>query len=190
MQWKVFCIDCEERRRKFCAAANGVISNKFAPSEEWYMHILRTQFISILTYDAGVWKSKKEQLRKLDVSFNNAERKVFGYKRFESVNGHFARFLYVTFRFLYYHIYFLLLYDCLKSEKSVVRMCAEESVDNEDVVKLCREFNLVLKWSSKAEIKESYCRSLLIMWESNGDNYMCTYYLFFTYFLSVMHILF
>ena len=55
---KYFCTDCEERRREFCAVANGVISNKFAFSEECYMHILRTQRISILNYCAGVRKYK------------------------------------------------------------------------------------------------------------------------------------
>ena len=49
-----------------------------------------------------------------------------------------------------------LLNDCLKSEKSVVRMCAEVSADDEDVVRLCNEFNFTLKWSSKAKLKRLY----------------------------------
>ena len=43
----------------------------------------------------------------------------------------------------------------MKSEKSVVRMCVEVGADDEDVVRLCSEFNFTLKWSSKAEIKEA-----------------------------------
>ena len=50
---------------------------------------------------------------------------------------------------------FSLLYDCLKSKRCVVRICAEVSADNEDIVRLCNEFNFVLKWSSKAEIKDA-----------------------------------
>ena len=57
----------------------------------------------------------------------------------------------------------LLLYDCLKSERSVVRMYAEVSADDEDVVRLCNEFNFALKWSSKAEIKEA-------VWQKFTDN--------------------
>ena len=49
----------------------------------------------------------------------------------------------------------LLLYDYLKSERSVVSMCAEVSADDEDVLRLCNEFNFTLKWSSTAEIKEA-----------------------------------
>ena len=75
---KDFCTDCEERQRKFCAVVNGVISNKFALSEECYIHILRTQCIPILTYGVGAWKCKNGQLRKLGVSFNNVVRKVSG----------------------------------------------------------------------------------------------------------------
>ena len=78
---KYFCTDCEEGRRKFCAAANGVITNKFALSEKCYTHIWRTQCILILTYGAGMWKFKNEKLHKFGVSFNNAVRKVFGYRR-------------------------------------------------------------------------------------------------------------
>ena len=49
----------------------------------------------------------------------------------------------------------LLMYDCLKSERSVVRMCAEVRADDEDVVKLFNDFNFALKRSSKTEIKET-----------------------------------
>ena len=49
----------------------------------------------------------------------------------------------------------LLLYDCLKSERSVVKMCAEVSAYDEDFVRLCNEFNFALKWPSEAGIKEA-----------------------------------
>ena len=49
------------------------------------MHILKTQCLQKLIYGAGVWQCKNEQLRKFGESFNNAVRKVFGYRRFESV---------------------------------------------------------------------------------------------------------
>ena len=34
-------------------------------------------------------------------------------------------------------------------------MKVEVSADDEDVVRLCNDFNFALKWSSKAEIKEA-----------------------------------
>ena len=62
----------------------------------------------------------------------------------------------------------LLLYDCLKSERVVVRMYAEVSASDEDVVRLWNGFNFSLKWSSKADIKEA-------MWNGNGKVYICSY---------------
>ena len=46
---KYFCTDCKERR-KFCAAANGVISNKFAQSEECY-----ARFVNIMYSNINLW---------------------------------------------------------------------------------------------------------------------------------------
>ena len=77
-----------------------------------------------------------------------------------------------------------LLYDCLKSERSVVRMCAELSADDEDVARLWNEFIFYFKWSSKIEIKELCCKNVLIMRDGNGDDYMCTYCSLLTCFLS------
>ena len=55
----------------------------------------------------------------------------------------------------------LLFCDCLKSERSIVCCyCAEVSADDEDIVRLCIEFNFALKWSSKAEIKEAVLQKL------------------------------
>ena len=51
------------------------------------MHILRTRCVPILTYGAGVWTCKNEQLRKIGVLFSKAVRKEFGYKRFESAQS-------------------------------------------------------------------------------------------------------
>ena len=82
-------------------------------------------------------------------------RKVFSYKRFVSVKGILRGFSILPIDFYNDRMRLLLLYDCLKSESSVVRMCAEVNANNEDVVSLCNKFNFALKWSSKAEITEA-----------------------------------
>ena len=107
------------------------------------MHILRTQCIQKLTYGAGVWKCKNEHLCKLVVSFNSAVRKVFSYKRFESVKGILRDFCTLPLDFYIDRMRLLLLYDCLKSKRSVVRMCAEVSADGEDVVRSRNELILL-----------------------------------------------
>ena len=137
---KYFCTDYKERRRKFCTAANDAISNKFALSVEFYLLILRTQCIPIITYGTGVWECKNEQFRILCVLFNNNLRKVFCFGRFVSVKSILRGFFMLPLDLYIDRIRLLLLYDCLKSERSVVRMCAEVSTDDE-VVRLCNEFN-------------------------------------------------
>ena len=82
---KTFHTDCEERRRKFCIAANCIILNSKLLTQECYMHILKTQCLPILLYGARIWSCSNEMLRKIGVSFNNAVRKVFNYMYFESV---------------------------------------------------------------------------------------------------------
>ena len=70
---------------------------------------------------------------------------MYGCKRFESVKGILGGFCTLTLDVHIDRMRLLLLYDSLKSEKSVVRMCAEVSTDDEDVVRSCNEFNLALK---------------------------------------------
>ena len=70
---------------------------------------------------------------------------MFGYRRFESVRGILQCFCMLSLDFYIDRMRLLLLYDCLKSEKSVVKMCAEVSADNEGVVRLCNEFNFALQ---------------------------------------------
>ena len=102
-----------------------------------------------------MWKCKNEQLRQLGVSFNNAVRKVFGCRRYESVKGILQGFCMLPLDFMLIVCVYYSYSDCFKSESCVVRMCAEVSADDEDVVRLCNEFNFALKWFSKAEIKEA-----------------------------------
>ena len=83
---KFFRMDCEERHRKFCGAVNVIVSHNML-SEECYMHILDTQCVLILMYDASVWSCARKSLRRISVSFNDAVRKIFHYNRWESVRA-------------------------------------------------------------------------------------------------------
>ena len=90
-------------------------------------------------------KGKNEKLRKPIISFHNAARKLFNYRRFESVKGILRGFCMLPLDFCIDRMRLLLLYNFLKSERSVVRMCAEVSADDEDVIMLYNEFNFALK---------------------------------------------
>ena len=49
-----FCTNCGERR-KFCAAANGVISNKYALSKEFYTHFMSYNVFQDLNLLRAFW---------------------------------------------------------------------------------------------------------------------------------------
>ena len=46
-------------------------------------------------------------------------------------------------------------------------MCAKVSADDEDVVRLCNEFNFALKWSSKAKIRAEIKETVLQKFTDN-----------------------
>ena len=74
----------DERRRKFCASVNSVISKSYM-SEKVVAHVVKMQFLPILTYSCCVWKLNNREVKKLSVYFNSAYRKMFCYKPCESV---------------------------------------------------------------------------------------------------------
>ncbi len=69
--------------------------------------------------------------------------KVFGYKRFESAKDILQGFCKLLLVMYIDYMHLLWLYDCLKRERSVVRMYAEVSADD-NVVKLCNLKCLIL----------------------------------------------
>ena len=92
-----------------------------------------------------MWKFKNEQLHKLGVSFNNATRKVFGYRRFESAKGILRGFCMLPLDLYIDRSRLFLLYDYLKSKRDVVMMYAKVSANDEDVVRLYKKSNFALK---------------------------------------------
>ena len=82
---KEFCSNVELRRRKFCRAANEILSICVYLTEKCIMHIINAQAVSTLAYGASVWKISYETRRRIGVCFNDFIRKIVGYFRYESV---------------------------------------------------------------------------------------------------------
>ena len=80
-----FTCRLEDQRRRFCKAVNSVICNGKGLSEEILLSVIRAQCLPILMYSSEVWRCNMEELRKVSVSYNNAIRRIFGFKKFESV---------------------------------------------------------------------------------------------------------
>jgi hypothetical protein len=147
-----FRTNCEDRRRKFCVAANSIMSHNLL-SEECFMYVLRTQCIPILTYGAGVWRCNSEALRGIGVTFNNAVRKVFHYRKFESVKDILRGFGILPMDLYIKRVRLVLLFDCLKSERNIVKLCAACNLECEDVINECEELGLFMSGVCKNEVK-------------------------------------
>ena len=76
----------DDRRRKFCASVNSIISKCNNMSEEVVLHIVQQMLcLPILTYGCCTWKISNSDIRKMCVCFNNAFRRIIRYKKYESV---------------------------------------------------------------------------------------------------------
>jgi hypothetical protein len=156
-----FHTNCEERRRKFCVAANTVISHNSMLSEECYMHLLNRQCVPILMYASGVWSCSKELLRRISVSFNNAIRKVFGYRKFESVKDILRGFNILPMDFHVLYSKLILLNVCMTSNRRIVSVCSEYIAYQDDVVMKCNELDVTLGLSKKWDIYEAIWNSFV-----------------------------
>ena len=150
-----FRTNCEERRRKFCGAVNALTSHNML-SKECYMHILGTQCVQILMYGASVWSFARESLRRINVSFNDAVRKIFHYNRWESVRAVLRVFGMVPMDLHLIRAKLLLLFNYILSEWCIVKMCSEINAYREDVIDECRQFGV--SYMTKKEIRDGIWR--------------------------------
>jgi len=133
---KSFKCCADERKRKFCAAVNSMISKSFNMSEEVAIHVIKMQCLPILTYGCCAWKLCANDVRMLCVCFNNAFRKIFGYKLHESVKCllYFFGMLPLDMYFVYKKFCFV--NDCTRACKAIVMKCGQWSYKSNE----CRGF--------------------------------------------------
>ena len=145
---KCFRMDCEEQRRKFCDAVNAIIAHNML-SEKCYMYIFGTQCVPILMYGASVRSCARGSLHRISVSFNDAVRKIFHYKRWESARIVLRGFGMVPMDLHLIRSRLLLLFNCMLSERRIVKVCSEINAYQEDVIDECRQFGV--SWSCKKD---------------------------------------
>ena len=122
-------------------------------THECFMHILKTQCITILLYGAGIWKCNNEIIRKLGVSVNNAVRKVFHYKYCESVKDILRGFCILPVDLSVTCSKLLLIWDGIHSNRNIVKICAEYCSCNVDIMTKCNELGLSLNWCKRVNVK-------------------------------------
>ena len=80
-------VDTSSITRKYYAACNSVFSKASCMPELTKLHLLESYCLPILTYVIGSLNLSKSQCNVLNVCWNNAYRKVFGFNRCESVKS-------------------------------------------------------------------------------------------------------
>ena len=78
--------------------------------------------------------------------------KLFHYNRWESVRAVLRGFGMVPMDLHLIHAKLLLLFNCMLSERHIVKVCSEINAYQEDVIDECREFGVF--WSCKNEIRD------------------------------------
>jgi len=79
--------DINHAIRKFYASANSVFSYAASVSEITKLYLLESYCLPILTYEVMLWRvfHSKKQIGNLNTCWNNAYRKIFRMKKWESV---------------------------------------------------------------------------------------------------------
>ena len=83
---------------------------------------------------------------------NDAVRKIFHYNRWESFRAVLRGFGMVPMDLHLIRARLLLLFNCMLSERCIVKVCSDINAYREDVIDKCRE--CCVSWSCKNEIRD------------------------------------
>jgi hypothetical protein len=78
-------MDLSYNKRKFYSAMNCILVKCRGVAEPVKLHLVQSFCLPLLTYCFGALDYTKSELMELNTCWNDAFRKIFGYKRFESV---------------------------------------------------------------------------------------------------------
>jgi hypothetical protein len=157
---KEFVTNVETRRRKFCSAANDILSLRSVLSEECIMHIINVQALPILAYGAAVWKIGFEMKRRIGVCLNDCVRKVFNYKRYESVRQVLHGFGMLSMEDFMIRSRLLFISNVLRSDRQVVRKCGQYVRDKYEFLQLLMKYDIGYDMA-KYDIKLAFTSLLL-----------------------------
>jgi len=92
--------DINPVKRSFYAACNSIFSHSHGTSETAILTLQETYSLSVLLYAVPALTLKSKQIDELNACWNNVFRKIFGYKRTESVKEVIYYLGRVNFRYL------------------------------------------------------------------------------------------
>ena len=80
-----FKLSTSEDLRGFFGSVNSVLSSVQRPKENVLMHLLFANCVPKLTYGAAVKQLNANEMNQYNVALNNAIRRIFGFRRWQSI---------------------------------------------------------------------------------------------------------
>ena len=78
-------VDCQVIKRKFYAVCNSILAHSRRSNEIVRMQLVKSFCLPTLTYCLGAIKFPCSKIKDIGVCWNDSFRKIFGFKRWESV---------------------------------------------------------------------------------------------------------
>ena len=137
--------------RKFYAASNCIFSNCKGMDELMQLHLQQTYCLPVLNYGLAAVRLSPNQLKSLNVCWNNVYRKIFKYNQWESVNQIIIGFGYLNFTYMWYVSVIKLIRSMLK--------CTNLAVSTSVLIYCCgtewQNINTCLNISQKDSLTKS-----------------------------------
>ena len=80
-----FSLSVHEDLCGFFASTNSILNSMVKPKENVLIHLLYTNCVPRLTYGAAIKECSSSQKQQLNVAINNAVRRIFGFRRWQSI---------------------------------------------------------------------------------------------------------
>ena len=80
-----FKLSVNEDLRSFFGSVNSILTSMLKPKENVWMHLLFSNCVPKLTYGAAVKQLNAAESHQYNVALNNAIRRIFGFRRWQSI---------------------------------------------------------------------------------------------------------
>ena len=157
--------------RKFYVAANAILSHVKYASDLSKLYLLETFCLPILSFSCEALNYNKQQLRQMNVCWNNGYRKVFHMNVWESVQ----QVIFFCERLDFVHIYasrkLIFLSELLRSGNDVLLTCFSVFKRSREFISLCSNFEVDLYYNefcSRTELTAAVNSKFAALFDSCG----------------------
>jgi len=161
-----FSVCLDRTRQKYFASANGLNAHCKYVSEQVKLQLFESYCLPILLYGVDCISLSKQQIHELNVCWNNAYRKIFGFKAVEPVKELIYLMQRIDFRKLYELRRLMFLHKLAYLQHDVISHLLSLHLASDDVFELYCTYDITI--SSKPSLIK---RSVIAMFENYATKY-------------------